>query len=219
MQIHQIIEGRHEHSKDENNRTVLPGHTGAVTLIQSEGKNIIIDTGARGTWEETTEKLNQIGLKITDIDIVLLTHLHLDHSYHVALFPQAQLLAWSHDWKAGETREITGDLNHNPLPIPIEGITAIRTPGHDECMNSFIVQGADELTLVDGETISLKDKKLIIAGDAINQIVIESDGAKIPYAYDEELYRASAQKILDQKPDFIIPGHGPIIVLTNNGKS
>ncbi len=213
MKIYQIIEGRHDHHKDENNLTVLPGHTGSVTLVQSEDKNILIDTGARGTWEETTKRLKQIGIDVLDIDIVLLTHLHLDHSYHVALFPQAQLLAWSHDWKSGETKCLTNDLNAGPLEIPIKGISAIRTPGHDECMNSFIIEGAEGIHLINNELIHLEGKNVIVSGDAINQVVIESNLEKIPYAYDAELYRASAQKILDQKPDFIIPGHGPIIFL------
>lgn len=213
MEIHQIIEGRHDHYRDENDHLVLPRHTGAVTLIQAEGKNILIDTGARGTLEETVTRLDQIGLNIGDIDIVLLTHLHLDHAYHVALFPQAQLLAWSHDWQDGATVEITGDLNDGPLPMPVEGMTAIRTSGHDECMNSFIVEGADTLHLANGEEIDLTGKRVIVSGDAINQVVIESELEKIPYAYDADLYRQSAQTILDQKPEIIIPGHGPIIFL------
>jgi glyoxylase-like metal-dependent hydrolase (beta-lactamase superfamily II) len=212
MKIYQILEGLHDHFVNESGNKQLPGHTGSVTLIESASGRILIDTGSRAAWPKVKTNLANLGIKPEDIDFVLLTHLHLDHSFNVAHFTKARLFAWALEWTENETIELGPDLNTTALSEVVSRITAIRTPGHDECMNSFFVTNAESLTLINKDVINLTGKKLAISGDAINLQVIESKGQTLPYTYDRELFKHSAQKILDQNPDFIMPGHGTLIV-------
>lgn len=182
MKIYQIIEGLHDHFINESGNKQLQAHTGSVTLIESSSAGkILIDTGSRAAWPEVKNNLANLGVKPEDINYVFLTHLHLDHSFNVAHFTQARVFAWALEWTENETIELGKDLNTTALNKILPGIAAIRTPGHDECMNSFFVTQADTLTLLKGEVINLKNKKLCISGDALNQTVINSKGENLPF--------------------------------------
>ncbi|BAQ11797.1 Zn-dependent hydrolase, including glyoxylase [Bacillus sp. OxB-1] len=103
---------------DENNLIELVNHP---ILIQSEGKNLLIDTGIGkgkldekqkrnlGLTEESKmdEQLATLGLKPEDIDIIMMTHLHNDHAAGltgwrngelVSLFPNADVYVTQIEW-------------------------------------------------------------------------------------------------------------------------
>ncbi|HPR17580.1 MAG TPA: MBL fold metallo-hydrolase [Candidatus Cloacimonadota bacterium] len=104
-------------SCDDKNRVTLALN---LLLIQAEGKNILIDTGIGNKisdkvrkifdpspWE-LLENLAKLGLKRTDIDYVILTHLHFDHAGGVAAyfdgnleltFPEAVHIIQTKEWE------------------------------------------------------------------------------------------------------------------------
>lgn len=188
MIIDPLIVGTHE-KKTVDGVTILPGHTGSVTLLRASGENILIDTGARGKMDQITEELQKRSLSAEDISAVILTHLHLDHAYNVAYFTQARVFAWSHEWCDGQTVRIDDLEQWNEFP----GIRLLKTPGHAEEHFSVVVEDDD------GKTV-------VIAGDAINEGFARTGEVSV-MTYDEELYRRSAEKILSIA-DRIIPGHG-----------
>jgi glyoxylase-like metal-dependent hydrolase (beta-lactamase superfamily II) len=55
-------------------------HSIATALLQSEGHRALIDPGPASTVESLRQALQQHGLQITDLDAILLTHIHLDHA-------------------------------------------------------------------------------------------------------------------------------------------
>jgi len=61
-----------------------------VTLVQSNGKNIIIDPGCNR--KKLIEELKNNNLKPEDIDFVLLTHNHTDHTLLTGIFDNAKVL-------------------------------------------------------------------------------------------------------------------------------
>ena len=90
-------------------------------LIQYEGKNYLIDTGVGvgklnekqlrnfGVSEESTivESLQELGLTASDIDAILMTHLHFDHAGGltkwegdklVPIFPNATIYITQIEW-------------------------------------------------------------------------------------------------------------------------
>src|SRR5690606_4679824 len=81
-----LIKGVH---KVEGN--ILPEHTGAVTFVRSNNKNILIDTGSRGRQNELVFELAKLGLSPLDIDLVVLTHFHMDHAFNVMMFEKAMI--------------------------------------------------------------------------------------------------------------------------------
>lgn len=193
MKITPLLIGTHA-MKETPNGVDVYDHTSAVTLIQSEGKNMLVDTGSRGRFPFIKEKLAELGLTPEDIQYVVLTHFHLDHAYNVSFFTEAHVIGFIHEWKAGSTFRYA-DIEKEEF---IKGVKIIRTLGHAEEHLSVVA------TRDDG-------KKVVMAGDAINKKYIETRELHA-MAYDKELYKQSAEKIIAMA-DIIIPGHGEIINL------
>jgi glyoxylase-like metal-dependent hydrolase (beta-lactamase superfamily II) len=188
MKVIPLIQGVHAHQQT-NAGVFLPGHTGAVTLVKSDARCLLVDTGGRGTWHRLERLLNDHDLSPKDIDTVVLTHLHLDHSFNVCRFPRAIVLAWNHDWRETGTLRLLELERVSPLP----GVRLIRTPGHAPEHLSVVVAMDDGTTTV-------------IAGDAIEP---GYNPAMPPTSFccDAQLYRESADRILAIADD-VIPGHG-----------
>jgi glyoxylase-like metal-dependent hydrolase (beta-lactamase superfamily II) len=84
-----------------------------VYLIQLNNKNILIDTSSKINQTELIQNLNELEIKIKDVDIIILTHLHWDHKENIDLFKNSKI--YSKD-------------NIKNLNIPEFKI--IKTPGH-----------------------------------------------------------------------------------------
>lgn len=193
MEIIPILEGKHCKKEKPHGTQYIEGHTSSVTLIKTDGMNILVDAGGRGKINEITSGLLSNGLKCKEIDIVILTHFHLDHSYNIAYFDSAKIYGWRHEWKEGETILVCPEN----VDLP-SGIKIMPTPGHTHDHISVIVE--EEL-----------GKIVVIAGDAINEAYVRENILEGAHA-DKEEYKRSAQKILTQA-NKIIPGHGKQIVL------
>ena len=75
-----LVEGVH---KQEANGQLRVGST--ISLIKSN-KNIIVDTGSFLEKDQIIDGLKKEELTPEEIDIVILTHLHLDHLVNTYLF-------------------------------------------------------------------------------------------------------------------------------------
>ena len=69
-----LIEG--ENTRDKENKMSMGS---SVTLIKSD-RIILVDTGSIPAKDRLIQELEKQGLTPEDIDIVVLTHLHLDHA-------------------------------------------------------------------------------------------------------------------------------------------
>ncbi len=54
-------------------------HCSHVYLVKGGFKNVLIDTGVKGNFPRIVEGLSMVGLKVTDIHLVINTHEHFDH--------------------------------------------------------------------------------------------------------------------------------------------
>ncbi len=162
---------------DEKNRILLGLHP---LLIRHPEANILIDTGIGGKYdekfkgiyrverEETVENsLAKYGLRTTDIDKVVITHLHFDHAGGNTLyskegevipkFPNATYVIQKREWEAAlnpDPRSEASYLKENFKPIEsynllqlIDGdveifphIRCIHTGGHTEGHQIVIIE-------------------------------------------------------------------------------
>lgn len=150
-------------------------------LVRAGGQTVLIDTGAgppgawRG-WEPEREggllpALTERGVSANDVDVVLLTHIHVDHvgwntdSGGEALFPRARYLlhedalATAHERKGEDRPHIercilgiedrietfSGEAEVAP------GVTTVPLPGHDP--GHVGVRAGDTLMLCDAASI------------------------------------------------------------------
>ncbi|MBP9750462.1 MAG: MBL fold metallo-hydrolase [Candidatus Peribacteraceae bacterium] len=190
LRVIPLIEGVHTVEHTPQGRW-LPGHTGAVTLLDNGEERILIDTGSRGIFSSLLLRLLEEGesWSASSITTVVLTHFHLDHSANLGAFQEARVIGWGHDWRKDGTLSFA-DIEQVQL---MPGVRLMKTPGHAPEHLSVVVQIPGSQTIV-------------IAGDAINEEYART-GRVHAFCYDEALYRRSADQIL-AIADIIIPGHG-----------
>jgi len=179
------------YAKEKNGKEFASSTT---TLIQDSNLNIIVDPGMNR--EMLLDSLVKEGLKTEDINFIIVTHTHLDHSLLTGIFRNAKILDNS------DIFSFTGQISEHDGKVPGTDIEIIETPGHDQFHCSVLVN-TDDLG------------KVVIAGDVFwwtdgeeqkidKQSLLEK---KDPYVKDEKILRKSREKIL-KIADYIIPGHG-----------
>jgi glyoxylase-like metal-dependent hydrolase (beta-lactamase superfamily II) len=165
----------------------------AVVLIRAGGRTLVVDPGAMGFADKVVERLARLGMRPGDIDTVVNTHSHLDHTYNNYLFPKADIYTLSSVWRMGRVNSV--EMLPGLADLGIPGITTLATPGHMDKHMSLLVETGG--------------KKMVIAGDAVHEYLIEAGRAPMSYA-DPAKYLESERRIFELA-DEIIPGHGPTI--------
>jgi len=166
----------------------------ATILIQDNNLNIIIDPGMNR--EALLGGLAKERLKPEDINFVIVTHTHLDHSLLAGIFENAKILDNS------DVYSFDGKIAGHEGRVSNTDIEIIKTPGHDQFHCSVLVKTEDL-------------GKVVIAGDVFwwadeeeqktdKQSLLEHED---PYVKDEKALKESRERILNLA-DYIIPGHG-----------
>ncbi|MFH0854731.1 MAG: MBL fold metallo-hydrolase [bacterium] len=153
-----------------------------ITLVKDNGLIIITDPGVLENQKMLVDKLKEEGLTVDDIDIVFITHSHIDHYRNIGMFPRAKTLEYWGLWDGVCAEE--WDENFS------EDIKIIKTPGHNY----------DSLTML----VKTNNGIVAICGDVFWKENFPKDD---PYASDKEELKKSRTKILELA-DWIIPGHG-----------
>jgi glyoxylase-like metal-dependent hydrolase (beta-lactamase superfamily II) len=152
-------------------------------LIRAGGRTAIIDTGSGDTMGPTLGRLPAslaaIGLTRADIDTVLLTHLHPDHSNGLTaadgtrLFPNAQLYIGNEDvahWHSDEAKARASedhqrryfmgarfqyapyrDRAHDASGDVFPNVSVIPLPGHTPGHRGYLIESGGEQLLIWGD--------------------------------------------------------------------
>jgi glyoxylase-like metal-dependent hydrolase (beta-lactamase superfamily II) len=176
---------REEYGKDANERGLLPM---AITcfLVRSGGKTIIVDTGIGSRKRagfpvgHLPERLTEAGISPSDIDVVIATHLHIDHvGWNTApgenganeiFFPRARFLFQQREWDHWMQPEFTGQPGNAHLaecvqPVMDSGqveligpeyqvdehVTFLATPGHTPGHVSIGIIASGERGIIVGD--------------------------------------------------------------------
>ena len=188
VEVKVLIKG---YAKKENGVEFASSTT---TLIRERGLNIIVDPGMNR--EMLLETLRGENLSPDEINYVILTHYHLDHSLLTGIFENAEILDNSdiYSWD--------GKIEPHESKVPGTDIEIIETPGHDMFHCSVIVNdknlgkvvvAGDVFWWVDDEEQKIDKENLMIHQD--------------PYMKNKEELTESRKKLL-KIADYIIPGHG-----------
>ena len=189
--------------------------------IEGANKRILVDTGggdpalAHPRWlpykreddQTIANALKKLGLKCDDIDIVVITHLHWDHSADNMLFQNAEIIVQHEELRSA--RLPTPDTVHVYIPSVIydidytvisgdkeiaEGVQLIFTPGHTNGMQGVLVAGQKRSIFIASDTLPLFEN-------------IEQDHLMMSDIYvDLHKYQESLNKIAALSA-FILPGH------------
>lgn len=189
--------------------------------IEGSDKKILVDTGggdpadANPRWlpykrqedQFLENALARLGLRCEDIEIVIATHLHWDHSAGNKLFPNAQIIVQDDELKSarnpypvmshGYIRTMVEDVDYTTVSGDTkvaDGVTVILTPGHTYGSQGVLVEA--------------KAQKYLLAGDTFGFFKnLETDPPTIAGLYvDLQKYYDSLKKI-EGLSAFILPGH------------
>src|SRR5436190_23907707 len=75
------------------------GYSSTCTLVSSGTCHVVIDTGLSIQEGALIDALAQRGLAPTDIDVVINTHLHVDHCGNNAMFSRATIFMSQTEWR------------------------------------------------------------------------------------------------------------------------
>ncbi|TSC56119.1 MAG: beta-lactamase domain-containing protein [Parcubacteria group bacterium Gr01-1014_18] len=182
--------GKHEDHVEGDVHDICPIYSSS-TLIRAGKMNILFDTGFYPMGKRLVEELKAEKLEPGDIDYIINSHYHFDHTGNNYLFPRAKIIMGPAEWEyeRGSIRYIAPRD-----PISLGDIDIVYTPGHDQSHWSAFV--------------TIDEKIWCLAGDAIRYDLMK-DGL-YPAFYSKKAYLKSARAILE-KADIIIPGHGDIV--------
>jgi len=189
--------------------------------IEGSTKKILVDTGGgdppkmnpryqpyrRENDQSIENALKKIGVNCEDIDIVIATHLHWDHSAGNDLFPGAKIIVQEEELRSarsplpaaqhGYVKSIVEDINYTVISGDqkiADGVQVILTPGHTYGMQGVLVDAAERRYFIAGDTFGLFRN-------------LESDPPLISGIYvDMRMYYESIGK-MSKLEAFILPGH------------
>lgn len=172
-------------------------------------------------------RLREMGIGPSAIRFVLLTHLHLDHASAIADFPESTFIVTATEWK-----EATGGLfpflkgyrrqqydyafDFRTVEFDSEAVASYSTFGRTV---DLFGDGSVRLASTPGHSaghmsviVRLKDRDMVIAGDALPRADQLEVGADLPgRMQDAHNFRRSLQELRlfrQQFPDAVIaPGH------------
>ncbi len=153
-----------------------------ITLVKDNDLVIISDPGVLENQQILVDKLKDEGLTVDDIDIVFITHSHIDHYRNIGMFPKAKTLEYWGLWDGVAVKDWDEQFT--------DDIKIIKTPGHNY----------DSLTML----VKTKNGIAAICGDVFWKENFPEDD---PYASDKEELKKSREKVL-KLADWIVPGHG-----------
>lgn len=192
--IKQLFPGDHHNFKHDGYYEIEPLSSGPVLIINDEGEKILVDPGAFSHKDKLLDALKAEGLSPADIDAVLNTHHHLDHTSNNFLFHDTTPIYTRSAilWPNGKATIYRDDKLH--AEVMPEGIEILQTPGHTDDAISFVYK-EDKVTYV-------------CAGDAVREDLIRSQNGYS--AHDEDLFAKSMKEVFEIA-DVIFPGHGKVI--------
>src|SRR3989339_341831 len=152
-----------------------------ITLIKDGDNKIIVDPGVLENQKMLVDKLKEEGLSVSDINIVFITHSHIDHYRNIGMFPEAKTLEYFGLWDKNTVQDWQEQFSKD--------IKIIKTPGHSLDGLTLLVKTSDGTVAVCGDVFWKKDFP-------------END----QYATDGEKLKESRKAVL-ASAGWIIPGH------------
>jgi N-acyl homoserine lactone hydrolase len=184
------------------NGTILEARS-SVTLVCTGRMNIIIDTGLPGDGDRIMEGLAEAGLKPSDVDVVVNTHDHKDHTGENRLFTGARIICGYRGLEKSGGRiqiapvRVIPTAEHRMVLDP--NVQVIRTPGHTRDSISVVMMGVSSNFAGPADT-------MIAAGDALPTEANYLKGVPPAISYDSTVSLQS-MAMITSLADCVIPGH------------
>lgn len=176
-----LIKGYTTEEAEETGEDIEEKTCPTMTLVRDKDIVMVVDPGVLESQQMLIDALKKEGLTVNDVNVVCITHSHIDHYRNIGMFPTAKTLEYFGLWDKNTVEDWNEQFT--------DDIQIIKTPGHN----------------YDNITLLVKTDKGIVAvcGDVFWKKNYPEDD---PYATDKDKLKESRKKILDMA-DWIIPGH------------
>ncbi|MEM9765232.1 MAG: MBL fold metallo-hydrolase [Pseudomonadota bacterium] len=188
----------------------------SVVLVEAGGRRLLVDAGGPTTRGSLRKALAARGLDGSEIDAVVLTHLHFDHVYNLDLFPRARVLVAAAEMAYAAQPHAADDF------VPDWILPQLERRGH-EVLTVGQVEAGVEVLAAPGHTPGLHALRLE-TGEG--PVLLASDAIKYPKeimmrASDLEFAppgtaTATIERLVDW-PARIVPGHFPELHRVGDG--
>lgn len=155
-----------------------------ISLIRDGDLIMIVDPGVLENQEILIDALKKEGLSLDEVNMVGITHSHIDHYRNIGMFKNAKTLEYFGLWD----KDVCEDWQEQFTP----NVRVLKTPGHDYTGITFFVKTNNGIVAVCGDVFWKEDYP-------------KDD----PYASDNEKLNESRKKV-KELADWIIPGHAGI---------
>lgn len=157
----------------------------AIALIKDGDLVIVSDPGVLESQQILIDALQKENLTVDDVNVVFITHSHIDHYRNIGMFPKAKTLEYFGLWDKSGVESWSEDFTPN--------IKVLYTPGHDYTGLTLFATTQDGVVAVCGDIFWKKDYPLEPQDDS--------------YASDFKKLKESREMVL-KMADWIVPGHG-----------
>jgi glyoxylase-like metal-dependent hydrolase (beta-lactamase superfamily II) len=156
-----------------------------ITLVRDGDLIMVVDPGILESQQVLINALKKENLTVEDVNIVCITHSHIDHYRNIGMFPNAKTLEYFGLWNKDTVDDWSENFTSN--------IQILHTPGHDyTCITLFVMT---------------KDGVVAICGDVFWRENYPQNPKDDAYASNSEKLQESRKMVL-KMADWIIPGHG-----------
>jgi N-acyl homoserine lactone hydrolase len=209
--------------------------TGLHPSIATDSKENFGGLGARfgnpglESGKDAPSQLRERGLDAGEIPVVVMTHMHIDHTSAISEFPNSTFVVSETEWEAAATgsrpllngyRRVHFDyaFDYRTVDFGRSNIDSYATFGRTF---DLFGDGSLRLAYTPGHSMGhmsviarLKERDFVIGGDATySQGQLDGDAPLAPRPFDAHNYRRSLQELKLFKreyPDAIVtPGHDP----------
>jgi glyoxylase-like metal-dependent hydrolase (beta-lactamase superfamily II) len=176
-------------------------------LVRTDAATVLVDTGI-GPHPRTflpdlearlTDALERVGVRPEDIDVVVQTHLHVDHVGWTGSFPNARYVVHEDDWAYFMSEESLAERPHlREKVLPLEqvehvsgeteiapGVRVVPTPGHTP--GHMGVHAGDVAIIGDAivHELQVADPGIVFVNDMDSEAAIETRRRLISQLADE----------------------------------
>jgi glyoxylase-like metal-dependent hydrolase (beta-lactamase superfamily II) len=163
-----------------------------ITLVRDGDIVMVVDPGILESQQVLIDALKKENLTVQDVNVVCITHSHIDHYRNIGMFPNAKALEYYGLWDKGTVENWSEDFTSN--------IKVILTPGNDYTgITLFVTTGPENehpgIVAICGDVFWKENYPRVAHDDA--------------YASNPERLKESREMVL-KMADWIVPGHAGI---------